>query len=179
MPYRGKSTVKKEDKQRDIRRTFKMLRKVWLNIGVEKVDTHEGVTVKVLLDSDATGMFIDKKMAAKHGFKLQKLDRTVMVRNVDGMNNSREAIIHQVEVNMYYKNHVERIRIDVCNLGKTDVILGMLWLQAYNLEINWKTGEVKMTRCPLLCGKNTKLEKGQKAKKGKRVVILEEEKVVR
>ena len=43
MPYRGKSTVKKEDKQRDIRRTFKMLRKVWLNIGVEKVDTHEGV----------------------------------------------------------------------------------------------------------------------------------------
>jgi len=70
MPYRGKSTVKKEDKQRDIRRTFKMLRKVWLNIGVEKVDTHEGVTVKVLLDSDTTGMFIDKKMAAKHGFKL-------------------------------------------------------------------------------------------------------------
>jgi len=36
-----------------------------------------------------------------------------------------------------------------------------------------------MTRCPLLCGRNTKLEKGQKAKKGKRVVTLEEEKMVR
>ena len=47
-----------------------MLREVWLNIGVEKVDTHKGVTVKVLLDSSATGMFMDKKMAAKHGFKL-------------------------------------------------------------------------------------------------------------
>ena len=36
-----------------------------------------------------------------------------------------------------------------------------------------------MTKCPPLCGKNTKLEKGQKVKKGKRVVTLEEEKVVR
>jgi len=40
-------------------------------------------------------------------------------------------------------------------------------------------GKVKMTKYPPLCGKNTKLEKGQKAKKEKRVVILEEEKVVR
>ena len=36
-----------------------------------------------------------------------------------------------------------------------------------------------MTRCPPLCGRNTKLKKGQKAKKGKRVVTLEEEKIVR
>ena len=165
MPYRGKSTVKKEDKQRDIRRTFKMLRKVWLNIGVEKVDTHEGVTVKVLLDSDATGMFIDKKMAAKHGFKLQKLDRTVMVRNVDGMNNSREAIIHQVEVNMYYKSHVERMRIDVCDLERTDIILGMLWLQAHNPKINWETGKVKITRCPLIYGKKIAVKEDIKKKK--------------
>jgi len=36
-----------------------------------------------------TGMFIDKRMAAKHGFKLQKLERPIMVRNVNGTNNSR------------------------------------------------------------------------------------------
>ena len=41
-----------------------------MNIGVEKVDTHKGVIVKALLDSGTTGMFMDKKMAAKHGFKL-------------------------------------------------------------------------------------------------------------
>ena len=52
-------------------------------------------------------------------------------------------------------------------------------MQVHNPEINWETEEVKMTRCPPLYGKNTKLEKGQKAKKGKRVVTLEEEKVVR
>jgi len=65
-------------------------------------------------------------MVAKHGFKLQKLERPMTVRNVDGTNNSREVITYQVEVNVYYKNHIKRMRIDMCNLGKTDVILDML-----------------------------------------------------
>jgi len=54
-----KGTVRKRDEQREVRRIFKMLREIWLNIGVEKVDIHEGVTVKVLLDSGVTEMFID------------------------------------------------------------------------------------------------------------------------
>ena len=135
--------------------------------------------MKVLLDSGTTGMFMGRKIAAKHGFRLQKLERPVMVRNVNRTNNSGKAIIHQVEVIVYYKSYVERMRMDMCNLGRTDIILGMPWLQAHNPEINWETGEVKMTRCPPLCRRNTKLEKGQKVKKGKKVVMLEEEKIVR
>ena len=101
-------------------------REVWLNVRVEKMDTHKGVSVKVLLDSGAIGMFMDWKMTARHGFRLQKLKRPIVVRNVDGTNNSTGAITHQVEVNVYYKDHIERIRMDVCNLGRTDIILGML-----------------------------------------------------
>jgi len=97
---------------------------------------HEGITVKALLDSGTTGMFMDKRMAAKHRFKLQRLERPVAVRNVDGTNNSGGAITHQVEVNVYYKSHVERMRMDICDLEKIDVILGMPWLQAHNPEIN-------------------------------------------
>ena len=140
------------------------------------MDTHEGVTIKALLNSGATGMFIDRKIAAKHGFKLQKLERPVRVKNVDGMYNSRGAITHEVEVNMYYKSHVKRMRMDVYNLGRTEVILGMPWLAAHNPEINWETGEVKMTRCPLLCD-GVKIK--EKKKKERRVVTLEEEKIVR
>ena len=65
-----RSTAIEKVGQRDVRRTFKMLEEMWLNIGVEKVDTHEGVIVKALLDSGAMEIFMDKKMAAKHGFKL-------------------------------------------------------------------------------------------------------------
>jgi len=124
-----------------------------MSIEVEKLDIHEGITIKTLLDSSATEMFMDKKIAARHGFKLQKLERPIMVRNIDGTNNSRGAITHQVEVNVYYKGHVERMRIDIYNLGKIEIILGMLWLAAHNPEINQETRKVKMTRCPPLCGR--------------------------
>jgi len=151
-----------------------MLREVWLNIGVEKIDTHEGVVIKALLDSGTTGMLMDRQTAARHGFKLQKLERPLVVRNVDGTNNSGGTITHQVECNVFYKGHMERMRMDVCDLGKTEVILGMPWLAAHNPEINWETGKVKMTRCPPLCG-----GKSQKTKeKIKRIATEEEEKIV-
>ena len=90
------------------------------------MDIYKGVLVKVLLDSSTTEMFMDRKIAARHGFRLQKLKRPIVVRNVNRTNNSAEAITHQVEVNMYYKGYIERMRMDVYDLGRTDVILGML-----------------------------------------------------
>ena len=55
----------------------------------------------------------------------------------------------------------------------------MPWLQAHNLEINWETGEVKMTRCPLLYERNTKLKEESKVKKKKSIATLEEKRIVR
>ena len=147
-----------------------------MDIEIERMDTHEGVTIKVLLDSGTMGMFIDRKTVAKHGFRLQKLERLVRVKNVDGTYNSGGAITYEVEVNVYYKSHVERMRMDVCNLGRTEVILRMPWLTAHNPEINWETGEVKMTRCPPLCGR---VKTKEKKKKERRVITLEKEKIVR
>ena len=71
------------------------------------------------------------------------------------------------------------MRMDIYNLGKTKVILGMLWLQAYNPEINWETGKVKMIRYQPLYSRTILKKEEKKVKKGKRVVILEEEKIVR
>ena len=86
----------------------------------------------------------------KHGFKIQKLDRPVNVKNVDGTKNSGGMITHEIEVNIFFKGHVEQAKMDVCNLGRMEVILGIPWLAAHNPEINWEMGEVKMTRCPPL-----------------------------
>jgi len=58
-------------------------------------------------------IFMDRKIATKHRFKLQKLDRPVEVRNIDGTNNSMRAITYQVKVNIYHKNHIERMRINM------------------------------------------------------------------
>ena len=157
--------------QKDIRRKFKILREVQLNIGVEKVNTHEGVIVKVLLDSSVIGMFMNRKIAAKHRFWLQKLDKLMIVRNVNGTNNSTGTIIYQVEINVYYKNYIERMRMDVYNLEKTDIILGIPQLQTHNPKINWKTEEVKMMRFPPICERNTVVKEDRKQRKriGKRI----------
>ena len=134
--------------EREVRRTLKPLREVWLNIRLEKVDTHKEVSMKALLDGGATGLFMSKRLADQQGFKLEK---PIKVRNIDGSDNKGGSITHEVEVNMYYRGHVERVRMDVYELGKTEVILGMPWLAAHNPEINWETGEVRMTRCSPLC----------------------------
>jgi len=84
---------------------------------------------------------------------------------VDGTVNAGGAITHQVEYNMFFKGHVERARIDVYNLEKTEVILGMPWLVAYNLEINWEKGEVKITCCLPICGRRKQEEKEKEVKK--------------
>ena len=142
-----------EKRQREVRRTLKGLREVWIQIGVERINTHEGISVKALLDSGATGLFMSKKCTERGGFKLIKLEKPIVVKNVDGTENSGGAILHKVEVNLYFKGHVERVRMDVCDLGKMKVILGIPWLQAHNLEIDWEKEKVKMTRCPPICGR--------------------------
>ena len=125
-------------------------------------------TVKALLNNSITEMFIDKKIVAKYRFKLQKLDRLVMVRNIDGTNNSGGAIIHQMKVNIYYKSHVKRIRINMYNLQRTDIILDILWLQVYNPEINWEIKEIKITRCPPIYGRKIVVKKIQRERKKQR-----------
>jgi len=147
-----------------------------MKIGLEKIDTHEGVTVSVLLDSGAIGLFMDKKFMEKNGFRMEKLERSVKVMNIDGTHNSGGDIIDEVMCNIYYKGHKERARFDVCSLGRTEVILGMPWLMVHNPEINWENGEVKLTRCPPWCSKSNK--ESRKERRKERVRGTEEEKAI-
>jgi len=146
-----------------------------MKVGLEKLESHEGVAVKALLDSGATGLFMDMTFVREKGFKMKRMKNPLLVKNVDGTVNVGGAIMHQVECNMFFKGHVERVRMDVCNLGKTEVILGMPWLAAHSPEIDWEKGEVKMTRCPPICGKKKQEEK----KKVKKIKKDEDEETLR
>ena len=90
------------------------------------MENHEEVAVKVLLDSGMTGLFMNTTFTKEKGFKMEKLKKPLVVRNVDGTINVGGAITHQVECNMFFKGHMERARMDMCNLGKMELILGML-----------------------------------------------------
>ena len=92
---------------------------------IEKINTHKRITVKASLDNGVMGMFVDRKFVEKHGFKMEKLDRPSKVTNVDRTDNVGGSITHEIECHIYYRGRVERMRIDVCNLGRMEVILGM------------------------------------------------------
>ena len=114
------------ERVRDIWHILWLLREVWIKVGLEKLENHKRVAVRVLLDSGAMGLFMDMTFAREKEFKIEKLKNPLLVRNVDRTVNAGGAITHQVECNMFFKGHIKRVRMDVCNLGKTEVILGML-----------------------------------------------------
>jgi len=132
-----------------------------VKVGLERLDTQEGITVEALLNSGATELVMSSEFARKQGFKLKRLERPMPVRNVDGSFNKEGPIENTVEVNIYYKGHVERTEIDVIRGQKWSVILGMPWLARHNPEIDWRTGEVKMMRCLEECGKQWRPVQGK------------------
>ena len=131
----------------EVRKTEeKVLREIIVKIGLERIDIQKVITVEALLDSGVMGLVMSSEFAKKQGFKLKKLERLMNVRNIDGSLNKKGPIEHIVEVNIYFKEHRERIEIDVIGGQKWTVILGIPWLACHNPEIDWRTGEVKMTR---------------------------------
>ena len=81
------NSINTTERVRDIQHTLQLLREVWLKVGLEKLESHKGIAVKVLLDSGTTGLFMDTTFAKEKGFKMEKLKKPLLVRNVDGMAN--------------------------------------------------------------------------------------------
>ena len=65
-----------------------------MKVGLEKSESHEEVAVKALLDSGVTGLFIDTTFAKEKRFKMEKLKRPLVVRNVDGTANVGGSITY-------------------------------------------------------------------------------------
>jgi len=66
---------------------------------------------------------------------------------VDRTLNEAGSIREVVDMIMTYDRHSERILLTVTRLGKQSMILGFTWLDKHNLEIDFHTQSVKMTRC--------------------------------
>ena len=73
---------------------LRLLREVWMKVGLEKLENHKGVAVKALLDSGATGLFMDIAFAKEKGFRMERMKKSLLVKNVDGTINVGGAIIH-------------------------------------------------------------------------------------
>jgi len=122
-----------------------------LPVKIETTDISELHSIKALLDSRATGSFIDRDFVCSKGMNTRILLRNILVFNVDGSPNEAGQISEVVDVVLRYKTHSERTLLAVSGLGKQSLILGYDWLKGHNPKIDWEKREVEMTCCPLWC----------------------------
>ena len=82
---------------------------------------------------------------------MRVLEHLITVYNIDGTENKGGSIIEEVTMIISYQCHKEKVVSEMCDLGKTNLIIGIKWLKKHNPAVNWKTGEVKMSCCPKEC----------------------------
>ncbi|KIM68038.1 hypothetical protein SCLCIDRAFT_72164, partial [Scleroderma citrinum Foug A] len=83
------------------------------------------IEIEALLDSGATGCFVDKSWALDRRLRLSKLVKPVPV--------------------LRRPKHVEKLWCAVTCLGKVPLILGHNWLKKHNPDIDWTTGDIKLS----------------------------------
>src|SRR5215471_21792583 len=106
---------------------------------------------KALLDCGASGLFANQKYIDWEQLNTRKLSEPIVVRNVDGTPNEARPIKEVLDIVLRYNGHSERATFAVTEIGDQDLILGLPWLREHNPEVDWETGEVKMSRCPSKC----------------------------
>src|SRR5258708_7488754 len=124
-----------------------------LNIQVKltSLTSLASISTSMLLDSRATGMFINRSFVQKHQLETTPLPQPILVCNVDGSPNENGSVMEEVHVTLHFGCHSERAHLAVANLGQQAVIIGHSWLTLHNPEVDWISQKVLMMRCPPSC----------------------------
>ena len=68
-------------------RSAQIEKEVTVKVAVQTVDTHAKVEVDALLDSGATGLFINRALVRNNAIPMRKLEHPITVYNIDGTEN--------------------------------------------------------------------------------------------
>ena len=92
-----------------------------------------------MIDSGATGIFMDPKFAKRAGIRLERKDEPFQLQNFDGSPvESNGGILDQQtgRIPLRMGRHQEMVQFDVTTTPGSDVVLGLPWLQGANPTIN-------------------------------------------
>src|ERR1700731_545821 len=109
-----------------------------------------GRTEQALIDSGATGCFIDKSYVIKHEIPTIKLEKPLHVRNINNTENVAGKVVERVVLPFSLGGRTETREFYVTELSKQAFILGLPWLVATNPDINWRTRKVQYREGPIL-----------------------------
>jgi len=121
-------------------------RSFYVTMQIETIDKRKTIFTNLLLDTGASGIFVDEEWARKQNFNFIPIDHPIPVRNADGTLNSGGYIKNRIEFILRVGTHQERISADVTNIGgKQKLILGLPWLERHNPEIDWNQRTIRFS----------------------------------
>ena len=104
-----------------------------------------------MVDSGATGNFIDTKVAREQGLGIWKKPQPYRLFAVNGgeIGTEKGMVTHETRILQMRttEGHVEDITFDIVAMGTHMVILGMPWLRLHNPKIDWTRGVITMSQC--------------------------------
>jgi hypothetical protein len=121
-----------------------------------------GRTLRAIIDSRATGNFIDTRVVAENGFKTFAKQELYSLFLVDGetIGGNKGIVTHETDrlTMKILKGYTEDIQFDIVAIGVHSVILGIPWLRLYNPQINWRRERIIIDQCR--CTSNNTAPKG-------------------
>jgi hypothetical protein len=97
---------------------------LFLQVDLESPDTVEHFSTHALLDSGATGSFIDHDFVREKGLTTYKLSCPIAVINVNRTANEAGRISKVVDTVLHYCTHSKHVLLAVTSLGKQNLLLG-------------------------------------------------------
>jgi hypothetical protein len=95
-----------------------------------------------MIDSGAEGIFLNRKYVEKNRLECVRLQHPIPMFNIDGTLNKDRSIKVTVSVQVEESGHVENLQCFVTELGDDNMILGLLWLEKHNPDVDWSTGKI-------------------------------------
>jgi len=97
------------------------------------------------VDSRCTYTGIDEQLVKDKRIQTKKINFSFKVFNANGTKNGEVTKVAPLEIKI--NGHKETLEAAVTDLDGMDIFLGHDWLVKHNLEVNWKNGTIKFTRC--------------------------------
>ncbi|KAF8676141.1 hypothetical protein RHS04_06583 [Rhizoctonia solani] len=105
-------------------------------------------TIEVLIDSGATSSFLHPHTAESLRLPLIDLPSPCTVTMLDGSSPQEGKIWKKAVLTFTYDGKKMTETFLICNTGNHAAILGLKWLDAHNLEIDWNTRTLSFTHTP-------------------------------
>ena len=95
------------------------------------------IDTSVLINSSATGNFMDLCLLLQDNFVLKQLPAPILAYNIDGTTNQKGTIHWKVKTTLTLGDHSHPVELMVLRLNKPRVILRIPWLKKWNPMIDW------------------------------------------